>query len=565
MSQFQVLYRVFLMRVVDLELLSASDDDTAKLLGQLAAALMGISIMYTAPLIFVGGRLDRTLLLTMQHLLIATTMTVVGVFAVLSWDSTFPDRRDVLVLAPLPVRTSTLFGAKLSASAAALGMAVLSLNVFSGLVWPFLFASRLAPLEVMRSFAAYWFVVAAAGLFLFCAVLGLQWLAGQVLPRQLFLRMSSVLQLSVLCLIVSMFFLEPSLESRQALTAPENQWLLRCLPSYWFLGLLQQLNGQMDPAFRMLMHRAWWGLGVSVLGAGSAVLLSYLRTLQKMIEEPDIMPGAIRGGWTIRAGGGLQTAITTFSARTVLRSRQHRLLLTFYLGIGFGMVMAFVKTPGRLGHKGGIDVPMLAASILMLSFALLGMRVVFAMPILLKANWVFRITESGAAESYSGVVRWVLYTLAFAPMMALLVVWFMTVGPLRLAAGHIVVLLFVGATVCELCLYEFEKIPFTCSYLPGKSNVPVTFWCGVVLVIPLVSWMAETERRALDHAGRYIELLAWLIGALLLAGWRTWAALDGQRGLKFEEEPDPVLLGLGLQGQNVVALRYEPAEDREED
>ena len=124
-------------------------------------------------------------------------------------------------------------------------------------------------LGVVRSFVAYWFVMIAAGLFLFCTVLGLQWVAGQILPRQMFLRLSAVLQLSVLCLVVGLFFLEPSLESKQALTAPANQWLLRCLPSYWFLGMFQQLKGQMDPAFGPLAMRAWWGLGLSVFGAGA--------------------------------------------------------------------------------------------------------------------------------------------------------------------------------------------------------------------------------------------------------------------------------------------------------
>ena len=53
--------------------------------------------------------------------MIATTMLVVGLFAVLSWESTFPDRRDVLVLSPLPVRARTLFLAKVAAVGSALG------------------------------------------------------------------------------------------------------------------------------------------------------------------------------------------------------------------------------------------------------------------------------------------------------------------------------------------------------------------------------------------------------------------------------------------------------------
>ena len=59
---------------------------------------------------------------TVEHFLIATTMLVVGLFAVLSWESTFPDRRDVLVLGPLPVRAGTMFLAKVAAVASALGL-----------------------------------------------------------------------------------------------------------------------------------------------------------------------------------------------------------------------------------------------------------------------------------------------------------------------------------------------------------------------------------------------------------------------------------------------------------
>ncbi len=68
-------------------------------------------------------------------------MLVVGLFAVLSWDSTFPDRRDVLVLAPLPVRARTLFLAKVAAVATALGLTVLALHWLAGLAWPLALAA----------------------------------------------------------------------------------------------------------------------------------------------------------------------------------------------------------------------------------------------------------------------------------------------------------------------------------------------------------------------------------------------------------------------------------------
>jgi hypothetical protein len=123
--QFRVLYREFLFRMVDLEVLSAhAQGDAGKLLGQFAALLIFLSLLFALPSLgFGNGRLsllDRLMLCYgTERFLIATTMLVIGLFAVLSWDSTFPDRRDILVLAPLPVRARTLFLAKVAAVATA--------------------------------------------------------------------------------------------------------------------------------------------------------------------------------------------------------------------------------------------------------------------------------------------------------------------------------------------------------------------------------------------------------------------------------------------------------------
>src|SRR6266852_3671287 len=126
--QFRVLYREFLFRMVDLELLSAhAEGDVSRLLGQFGALLVFCSMLFS----FAALGVSKHRPWGMEHLLIATTMLVVGLFAVLSWDSTFPDRRDVMVLAPLPVRPSTMFLAKVAASATALSVTVAAINALS--------------------------------------------------------------------------------------------------------------------------------------------------------------------------------------------------------------------------------------------------------------------------------------------------------------------------------------------------------------------------------------------------------------------------------------------------
>ena len=104
--QWRVLYRQFLFRVFDPEVLSAdAKGDATKLLGQFAALLVFVSAVLSLVAIFsnpdrpwASGLTGLAVAMIMQHFLIATTMLVVGLFGVLSWDATFPDKRDRTVV-----------------------------------------------------------------------------------------------------------------------------------------------------------------------------------------------------------------------------------------------------------------------------------------------------------------------------------------------------------------------------------------------------------------------------------------------------------------------------------
>jgi hypothetical protein len=534
--QFLVLYRSFLMRVIDLELLSA-DADTARLLGQFAALFAGLNYLFTVWLIFAGG-FSKAFLWVMEHFLIATTMVVVSLFSVLCWDSIFPDKRDVLVLAALPIRTITLFRAKLAALIAALSLSVVSLNVFSGLVWPFLFSATNGGgfFGITRSLPAYWITMALAGLFMFCCVLGIQGVTSLVLPRQQFLRLSALLQAGAFFVFFGGYILEPSLETPKAL-APANQSLLACLPSYWFLGLFQQLNGSMIPAFAPLAKWAWRGLAVAVCGGVASVLLAYFRTMGKTVEEPDIVPGVHRISWSVRFGSLLETCVALFSIRTLLRSRQHRVLLCFYLGTGFAIVLACVRTAlGQQGFLHGprgdvVDLAFLVASLWVICFAVIGVRMVIAMPHTLRANWIFRMTETRGAREYLAAVRRSLLVIALAPVWLLLAVLFLFRWPTWPVAGHLVVLGLVGVIVVELCLDGFHKLPFACSYLPGQPKVYVVFW-GLLLVLgPLTA--ARVERGMLNRPFSFLCMVALLVMIAAAARWRTAASAMSAEGKRF--------------------------------
>ena len=568
--QFRVLYREFLFRLVDRELLSVSaQGDVSKLLGRLAAVLILVSIPFTPPMIRLGdSSLPQEAKLMSawdtEHALVAITMLIVGLFAVLSWDSAYPDRRDAFVLAPLPVRASTILLAKIASLAVALGLTVAIFHAIPGLLLPFALAPRGAtPLDLLLSLAfyrlliAYWVTMLAAGAFVFCGVLMVQGLAAQ-LPQRWFLRVSALLQLTAFCMFLIGYFAEPSPVSPQALAAAHNQQTLLWWPSYWFLGLFQQLNGSLEgsarPTLMMLARRAWISLGGVSLMASLVFVLSYFRTIRKIVEQPDLVPGSRRFHGLPRFGPPLPTAITQFSIRSLLRSRQHRMLLSFYLGSGFALVILFLKTPvaQQLSAASARDpwhqvsVPLLASSFVLLCAWILGTRVVFAIPFELRANWIFRITQVQPATAYFAGSRRAAYILALAPVWCASAVLFFSLWPCWQALGHLTVLILLGVTITELGLGRFHKIPFACSYLPGKSNLHITFLLCLMLGLNAIFWSAEFERRALSNRSKYWWVVVSLSTAALFA-WRRRTRTDEEEvELHFQEELPPVITSLGL-------------------
>jgi CubicO group peptidase (beta-lactamase class C family) len=405
-------------------------------------------------------------------------------------------------------------------------------------------------LNTLRSFAAFWISMLTAGVFILCLVLTVQGLA-QLLPRQWFLRSSGVLQMAFFCLLLTAYFLQPGFSSLESLA--ENQKLLFWLPSYWFFGLFEQLNGPMPTVLDVLARRAWLGLAWSGCGAMLAYLICYFRTVRKIVEQPDILPAAGGLHWSPRFGNSFTTAIVQFSIRTLLRSRQHRMILSLYLGIAFGLAIFFAKSPELQEQFSGLDpwrqvnAPMLVASIVMMGAAVLGARVVFSMPLDLRANWIFRITPIPGAPECLKASRRSLYALAVVPVGAIAAAFFLWLWPWRLALIHATALALLGATLAELCLRNFRKLPFTCSYLPGRSYAHMAF-LSLLGTLVLIVKGAPIEERTLHSPWGSTAMLTLFAIAAVCARWRTEVRAKSPEGsLQFEAEDAPTILQLRLQ------------------
>jgi hypothetical protein len=567
--QFRALVRLFAYRFFDTDIVSVRGD-LSSLLSQFAALLAALSLVLALATAPKYAGLYQHLTAAQLHsaawgdqeFLISTSMAIIGVFTLLIWDALFPDRRDCMILCAMPVRIPLVFGAKLAALGTAAGLAVVAVNSFTGLVCPFLIVPGASgALDAARDFGVFWLVILLASGFVFLLLLGVQGVALDLLPHDVYLRWSSLIQTAAFFAVLTLYFLTPPLADPHALAAPENRLWYALVPSYWFFGLFQVLTGSTSAALGTLARRALAGVAVVAIVAAAAYMLAYARQMRRTVEQSGIAPSrravtpwaAIAGGLARRAP---ERAILVFIGRTLARSRQHRLLLAVYAGMGLAYVfsqVAYVLYRSRAANYGALEgraQTALGIPLILLFFLVIGLRVSFSIPIEVRANWLFRLTDPNGRGAYLDATRKTLLLFAVAPVVAIAAPIYMAVWPWPRALGHAAFLAAFGLLMIELALTGFAKVPFTCSYLPGKANLKIMFGVYWGLLIIVSELATDVEQAGLRNPANYAKLMGVTLLAWLVAAWRGRGTRARIAALSFEEQPEPAVVGLGLGGRN---------------
>jgi hypothetical protein len=202
-----------------------------------------------------------------------------------------------------------------------------------------------------------------------------------------------------------------------------------------------------------------------------------------------------------------------------------------------------------------IPTGFIVSTFLMMIFGVFGLRGVFSLPISLQANWVLRITQLQGTKHYFAATRLALLLFGVAPVLLVAALLALNFRPWQHVAQHLVILALLGCLLVEFGLYKFDKVPFTCSFLPGKTNIQVVFWGFAFITSIFGIWSALYEQSALHDPSKYASMSGVLLAGIVALGTvNRLRAKDAV--LYFEEVPTEVIARLGL-------LYIPPAEPRE--
>src|SRR5450432_3604256 len=149
-------------------------------------------------------------LLSDYYFFVLYSMVVMGFVMVFEWDALFPDRKDYLILTPLPLGGHTIFAGKTVALLLFLGLFVVDANFFCTLLGPLVSGGEATPAPVVwKLIAIHAIAVGSAGAFVALSIAAIQGILINVLTGRGFRRVSPWVQMALMGMLIIVLFLTP--------------------------------------------------------------------------------------------------------------------------------------------------------------------------------------------------------------------------------------------------------------------------------------------------------------------------------------------------------------------
>ena len=500
-----------------------------------------------------------------EYFFLVLSMTVTGAVAVWRWDAIFPDRRDYMNLVPLPISTRTIFFANLVAVLFLVGLIAVDVNAASCILFPMVVGATQTKFLFFVKFAMVHAVgVLLASVFAFFAVFSVMGLLMAALPPRAFKRFSAYIRGVVVVYLVTLLctsFAVPDALRRAKDTIPTWAYLM---PSCWFLGQCQSLRGRAGPVLMGLSRLALPGAAAVVGFALCAYAIGYQRHFMRIAEIADATatprnPRSWRlriplDRWVLRTP--FQRGCFHFVYRTLLRSEAHRLVLTAIGGLSLvlasqALMDAFESA--KSWRQAALSPDALSIPFILSFLVIVGLRLVFEIPVELRSNWIFQLMLDRDGEECEPLARKVILIFVLPWLLAIAFPVYVYLEGWRVAGLHTLLVTTWTVLLTNIVLIRFRKLPCTCTLPLFKQHSFVTLLsvCFGFLLYAVSTPEFEASALAEPVRARMLSLIPVAAIAWYIPHHLAKSTIDIERKLIFEESPTQPfeLLRLGDYGR----------------
>jgi len=557
MRSFSVLFRAFLDQLFTTEIAS-SEVQLRSVMAWVVAGLLTPGLFILLHLAFLWDHvatfspdtIDK-LLAEVVVLFVTYALVSTGLIAVLAWDTLAFDRRDAMVLGPMPLRGITILLAKLAALAAFLLATVLAVNAPTALLFGLVTGGYLGWAGVARHAGAHLVATVGAGTFVFAAMVIVRGVLILVTSARVAAWANSVSQF---LFVGGLLWFVSAIPSAMATAEPwvSGAGVIGWLPTAWFLGIFERLVGTMRPEASAMAQRALLMTGVAIVGGAGLVALGFRRQMSLAL-----MPSASTGGvasarvsiplaHVLASRSLIARGVSTFMLLTLVRSRAQQAPIAVTSAIGLAIVVG--AWPSVLDARWQ-NVPIAVAWVpLVLAYWMsMGLRAAAFVPAELPASWVFQVSAPQLESPWRAAVRASLLAfvipraLAMSLLLAPLLGW-------RLGVEHAAIVCTSIAILLQLVALSIRHVPFTQEYRPGYANLKV-WWPAYLAGMVVFAYGPTAVLLGLQHRptalAAFVMLLIVMFSALEIAARRVDKNGIGLWKVPGDEPEDATQLGIG--------------------
>jgi len=477
-----------------------------------------------------------------ETFVIGFPMLIVGFTTLLVSQSLFPDETDYRVLLVLPVSRRVVFLSKLAALALFAGIFIAAAHIAMLPLFAMISGGRSVQESVLTRFGAHMAASLSGSALVVVALIAINGAALVIVPRRHLRAASTTMRSAMLCAMVLCIPLTAKLPATAPLLAAESRSLY-LVPPVWFLGLEELLLGHGSPYFTRLASVAAIASVVALLVAAGTYLFLY-RRFDRIVMRPAAASAGTRW-WNmplferISRRHANRAAIGSFIRVTLARSPLHQGVFVAVAACGGGVVLNSLLGVKALPRLRRTYEDELAAALTWAPFVLMfattiALRAALVLPIEPRANWVFRMTEHDTArvDQIEAVVRSMIRLGLVLPLLILLPLQWMMFHDRAIASSA--VMLAAGIVLVEIEMSDWRRLPFTCSYMPGKRFVGLTALIGFAAFVVFTSVGSGLAYASRLHPIGALVFLA-ILGAIVLERRRRRARLTRHTPLLFED------------------------------
>jgi hypothetical protein len=295
-------------------------------------------------------------------------------------------------------------------------------------------------------------------------------------------------------------------------------------PPAWFLGIDRVLLGHREAYFVSLAQVA----SVAFIAAGLIAFGCYAALYRRFDRVMLRSFGVARRRFRRPSGGApARDAVRDFTSATLRRSALHQGVIVGISACAAALALNMLLRSDVLPWIQGMRVARtreifetVGGMPFILIFILgIAARSTLVLPVEPKANWVFRITEANAIRSdeLRAAERVVTQFAAMLPVLLTLPLQWLVAGPAAIVAAMLTA--GFGLLWAEVLLHDWRRIPFACSYLPGKHTVAqaVIVGLGIFLIFgTIIGAMEFTTLRSPRPTAGAVFAIALILGAALV-------------------------------------------------